>query len=417
MRIAIARWTARQIGGAETYLARTVGSCLSHGHQVAFCYELDEPEDRPRLSLSPDVPTMSVAELGAPLAVQRVREWRPDVVYVHGLNDPVFEEHLQSIAPAVLFAHDYYGTCISGAKTHRLPVIQPCARTFGPACLALYYPRRCGGLNPVTLARDYLRQGRRSALLKRYAAVLTHSEHMRQEYLRHGAAHGQVFNCSIVTSEPPAAAAFPVTFVPADRIRVPHLIFAGRMDPLKGGEQLLRAAARALADVPSGLRVTLAGDGPERARWETVARDLSARHENLSIHFTGWLGPAGVARLLAAADVLVMPSLWPEPFGLIGQEANRQGVPVVAYATGGIPEWLDDGVNGCLAPGDPPTVDGLADALVRCLSDRPRHRAMRRAAVVAGHSRPDDLHLQAVLDVLERVAGQSHGSARLALAR
>jgi hypothetical protein len=89
----------------------------------------------------------------------------------------------------------------------------------------------------------------------------------------------------------------------------------------------------------------------------------------------------------------------------------------VAYATGGIPEWLAEGVNGCLAPGDPPTVDGLAAALVRCLSDLPRHRAMRRAAVVAGHSRPDDLHLQAVLDVLERVAGQSRGAARLARAR
>jgi glycosyltransferase involved in cell wall biosynthesis len=155
----------------------------------------------------------------------------------------------------------------------------------------------------------------------------------------------------------------------------------------------------------------------ERSRWESVARDLGVQHGQLSIHFTGWLGPAGVARLLATADILVLPSLWPEPFGLIGQEANRQGVPVVAYATGGIPEWLVDGVNGCLAPGDPPTVGGLADALVRCLTDRPRHRAMRRAAVLAGHSRPDDLHMGAVLDVLERVAGQRSGAARLALAR
>ena len=125
----------------------------------------------------------------------------------------------------------------------------------------------------------------------------------------------------------------------------------------------------------------------------------------------------GVARLLATADILVMPSLWPEPFGLIGQEANRQGVPVVAYATGGIPEWLTDEVNGCLAPGNPPTVEGLADALVRCLSDRPRHRAMRRAAVTAGHSRPDDLHMAAVLDVLRDVAGDKSRSTVVAFAR
>ena len=417
MRIALARWTARQVGGAETYIGRTMAGFVSLGHDVLLCHETDEPEDRPRIALPPGTSTLSVSELSAPAVLERLRQWRPDVVYVHGMSDPSFEERLQSIAPAVLFGHDYYGTCISGAKTHRFPVVRPCSRPFGPACLALFYPRRCGGLNPVTLARDSVRQHRRARLLKRYAAVLTHSEHMRQEYLRNGAAAGQVFNCSITRDESSAPPTFPVTFVPADRIRVPHLIFAGRMDPLKGGEQFLRAAARALTGVPNGLRLTLAGDGTERARWETVGRELSARHDTLSIHFTGWLGPAGVARLLATADVLVMPSLWPEPFGLIGQEANRQGVPVVAYATGGIPEWLTDGVNGCLAPGDPPSVDGLADALVRCLSDRVQHRAMRRAAIIAGHSRPDDLHLNAVVEVLERVAGQQHGSARLALAR
>jgi glycosyltransferase involved in cell wall biosynthesis len=417
MRIAIATWTSRQVGGAETYLSRSISSFVSAGHDVTLCHEVDEPDDRPRFTLPAGVNVLSVAEASVDAVLDRLRAWRPDVVYVHGLMNPTFEEQLQAVAPAVLFAHGYYGTCISGDKTHRLPVIQPCARPFGAACLALYYPRRCGGLNPVTFARDYARQRHRWRLLRRYAAVLTHSEHMRQEYLRNGAASGQVFNCSIVTDDRSGVPHLHGQLVPTDRIRVPHLIFAGRMDPLKGGEQLLRACARALDYIPAGLRVTLAGDGRERARWEEVAREVSAQREQLSIHFTGWLGAAGVARLLATADILVMPSLWPEPFGLIGQEANRQGVPVVAYATGGIPEWLVEGVNGCLAPGNPPTVAGLADAMVRCLSDRPRHRAMRKAAVTAGHSRPDDLHIEAVLEVLERVAGRRSGAQRLALAR
>lgn len=417
MRIAIATWTSRQVGGAETYLSRTISGFLSAGHEVALCYESDEPDDRPRFALPDRVMTVCVADRGASTAVERLREWRPDVVYVHGLSDPAFENRVQSIAPAVFFAHAYYGTCISGDKAHKFPVIQPCARRFGAACLALYYPRRCGGLNPVTFGSDYLRQRRRLRLLQRYAAVLTHSEHMRQEYLRHGAAGGRVFNCSVTTDDPLRTPQFHALPVSTDRVRVPHLVFAGRMDPLKGGEELLRAAAIAHTQLGSGLRLTLAGDGSQRTRWEQTARDLGSRHERLSIHFTGWLGPAGVARLLATADILVMPSLWPEPFGLIGQEANRQGVPVVAYATGGIPEWLTDGVNGCLAPGDPPTVDGLADALVRCLSERPRHRAMRRAAVTAGHSRPDDLHSAAVLDVLGQVATERRPLRVVAFAR
>ena len=417
MRIAIATWTSRQVGGAETYLSRTVSTFVSAGHHVVLCFESDEPDDRPRFAIPAGVMTMSAADLGGAAVLDRLREWQPDVVYVHGLKDPSFEQRVQSIAPSVFFAHAYYGTCISGNKAHLFPVVQPCARRFGAACLALYYPRRCGGLNPVTFAREYARQRRRLRLLRRYAAVLTHSEHMRQEYLRHGAAGGRVFNCSVTTDDASNVPPFHAVPVPTDRVRVRHLVFAGRMDPLKGGEELLRAAAVAHQRLESPLRVTLAGDGSERSRWELVARDLGTRHEGLSIHFTGWLGPAGVARLLATADVLAMPSLWPEPFGLIGQEANRQGVPVVAYATGGIPEWLVDGVNGCSAPGNPPTVEGLADALVRCLSDRDRHRAMRRAAVVAGHSRPDDQHIAAVLDVLQQVAAERRAAPVVAFAR
>jgi glycosyltransferase involved in cell wall biosynthesis len=404
MRIALVTWTSRQVGGAETYISRSIAAFVSAGHEVALCCETDEPDDRPRFAVPPDVMRVSVADVGTEKALQHLREWQPDVIYAHGSTDPGFEEQAQSLAPSVFFGHAYYGTCISGDKSRRFPVIQPCERTFGPACLALYYPRRCGGLNPLTFARDYALQRRRMRLLQQYTAVLTHSEHMRQEYLRHEAAGGRVVNCSVTADGAAYAPRFQSSPAALDRVRVPHLVFAGRMDPLKGGEELLRAAAAAHDRLSVALRVTLAGDGTQRARWERTARELEARHERLSIHFTGWLGTAGVARLLATADVLVMPSLWPEPFGLIGQEANRQGVPVVAYATGGIPEWLVDGVNGCLAPGDPPTVAGLADALDRCLSNRPRHRMMRRASVVAGHSRPDELHMAAVLEVLRDVA-------------
>lgn len=405
MRILVATWTARRAGGAETYVSRTLAALVAAGHDVMLCCETDDPDDRPRFAVPDQVGTLAAEGLALTDVIERLAAWTPDVIYIHGLRDPAFERRLQELAPAVLFAHDYYGTCISGAKAHRFPVVQPCARQFGAACLALYFPRRCGGLRPSVLARDYLRQRRRHRLLARYAAVLTHSEHMRQEFVRHGAAAGRVVNCSVTSDGAPIRQPQPSP-APPDRLRLPHLVFAGRMEPLKGGEEFLRAAALAHLELGSGLRLTLAGDGTQRARWERVAREVGASHERLSIHFTGWLGPAGVARLLATADILVMPSLWPEPFGLIGQEANRQGVPVVAYATGGIPEWLTDGVNGCLAPGDPPTVHGLAQAIVRCLSDPVRHRAMRRAAVIAGHSRPDDLHMNAVLEVLRQAAAK-----------
>jgi glycosyltransferase involved in cell wall biosynthesis len=101
-----------------------------------------------------------------------------------------------------------------------------------------------------------------------------------------------------------------------------------------------------------------------------------------------------------------MPSLWPEPYGLVGTEANRRGVPVVAYATGGIPEWLLDGVNGCLAPADPPTVDGLAEAIVRCLERLSSDDSLRNGALAKGFAVADDAHITALLEILSQASKQ-----------
>jgi glycosyltransferase involved in cell wall biosynthesis len=65
----------------------------------------------------------------------------------------------------------------------------------------------------------------------------------------------------------------------------------------------------------------------------------------------------------------VLPSVWPEPFGLAGIEAACAGLPGVAFAVGGVPDWLIPGTTGESAPADPPTAAGLADALVRAVAD------------------------------------------------
>ncbi len=91
----------------------------------------------------------------------------------------------------MFFAHDYYGTCISGAKTFKNPTITPCSRTFGLPCRIQDFPRRCGGLSPVTMLREFRRQADRLELLQRYRAIVT-STRMRDEYLRHGFAESRV---------------------------------------------------------------------------------------------------------------------------------------------------------------------------------------------------------------------------------
>jgi type III pantothenate kinase len=122
--------------------------------------------------------------------------------------------------------------------------------------------------------------------------------------------------------------------------------------------------------------------------------------------FTGWLGPDELSQQLADASVVVMPSLWPEPFGLVGIEAFAAGRPAVASATGGIGDWLTDGVSGLAVP--PADEVALAGALRELLGDAERQRQMGRAGRDTVQERfTREHHVAALLD-----AYAAAGSAR-----
>jgi glycosyltransferase involved in cell wall biosynthesis len=181
---------------------------------------------------------------------------------------------------------------------------------------------------------------------------------------------------------------------------------------IKGPLTLLRAATLAAPRLDRPLRLTIAGRGSADGQLLKAVDAVRRRHPSIDVRIAGWLDEAGRADALADTDVVVVPSLWPEPFGLAGIEAGFAGVPAVGFAVGGIPEWLEDGVNGVLAPGDPPTASNLADALVRCLGDeRLYRRVCDGARTVAARYR-----LGGHLDRLESVlAGAASGAPGVAV--
>lgn len=432
MRIAFVNWTRRKAGGAETYLGLTVAALAEAGHDVAFWHEIDLPLNREPISLPQGVVAWNVAELGTVRALKALRDWRPDLIYSHGLLDPLLEAETIRIAPAIFSAHAYYGTCVSGHKSFRRPTVEPCDRRFGWRCLVSYYPRRCGGLSPFTMLRLYDLQSKRLDMLHDYKAVLTHSLHMRNEYVKHGLSAERVFNLSYYVPQEASRPARPATNAspPHDGVVAPRgldesraraaparqwpahedffqLMFAGRMDRLKGGRTLLDALPKASASLRRPLHVTFAGDGPDRRALERRAVRLERRHGNVRVKFTGWLRPAALNSLLSDCDLLVFPSLWPEPFGLAGPEAGTHGVPVAAFAVGGIPSWLIDGVNGFLAPGDPPTAEGLAEAIVKCLSDPETYARLSSGAREMAQRFSIQNHLGTLLKIFEDVASNA----------
>jgi len=137
----------------------------------------------------------------------------------------------------------------------------------------------------------------------------------------------------------------------------PVVLAAGRLAAQKGFTVLLDAAARWQRRDPLPL-VAIAGEGP-------LAGTLRARARAAGLD-TAFLGQRGdVAALLAAADVVVVPSEW-EGQPLVVQEALRVGRPIVASRVGGIPELTGDDGALLIPPGDP---GELATAVLAVLDD------------------------------------------------
>ena len=150
------------------------------------------------------------------------------------------------------------------------------------------------------------------------------------------------------------------------------------------------------------VRVQFAGDGPERQEWEELAKGIQARNANVAIEFSGWSDESQLSAMMQASRLLVVPSVWPEPFGSVGMAAARHGVPAAAFAVGGIPQWLHDGVNGHLAA-TPATAEGLAAAIVKCLRDERHYEDLSRGAVEMATRFTMQRHIPEVIRVFERV--------------
>jgi glycosyltransferase involved in cell wall biosynthesis len=372
MRILIATCNRSIIGGVERYLKTLIPALLERGHRVAILYEHSSaagatPVDPPNAGM----PIWFWEDLRLnPALWQELSTWKPEVVYSHSSQSLEMESALLSSYPTVLYAHVYLGTCITGRKSHAFPQIQPCDRHFGPMCLVMHYPCRCGGLNPLRMWQMYRSQRLRNSRLSDYRAILVASKHMYREFEEHGVSRDRLRLVAL-----PMTDTMTQIFPPAPRLPDGKIVFVGRLTDLKGADYLMKAIPKAAEQLGRPLTLTIAGDGPQRATLQDLADKLG-----VTVHFTGWIGSEQKLDVMRQADLLAVPSLWPEPFGLVGIEAGHLGTPAVGYAVGGIRDWLIAGKTGELAPGDPPTVQGLADAIVRAVGDPGHYAALCRGA-------------------------------------
>lgn len=210
--------------------------------------------------------------------------------------------------------------------------------------------------------------GETTRMLSRSAAILAVSEHVRRRICARAPELAQRVHLLPNCLPMPDLAPAPPPMAP------PVILCLGRLVAEKGMDLALRALAR-LDGRWGGVRMIVAGDGPERSGLEALAGDLGL---GARVSFTGWVEPEAVPALINRATLLAMPARWDEPFGLVSLQAAQMARPVVASRMGANAEVVAEGETGLLVENEDPA--GLADAVASLLADPARLRSMGERA-------------------------------------
>jgi glycosyltransferase involved in cell wall biosynthesis len=172
-----------------------------------------------------------------------------------------------------------------------------------------------------------------------------------------------------------------------------YFVYYGRLSEEKGILTLLKAMRQVNTS-----KLLIIGDGPQRADLEKFA----AAHKLSNVVFTGAKAGEELTQLISAAKFVVVPSEWYDNSPLVIYESFSMGRPVLATTLGGMPELIEDGVNGRLfAPKD---ADGLSRIINEMLRDEKRLAAMGKAGRATAEREFDpEVHYQKIYEVYQRL--------------
>jgi glycosyltransferase involved in cell wall biosynthesis len=326
------------MAGAEVNLQLTAAELKNRGHTVALLHgPATGKGEQAWRDLFPD--RFPLVNGNNSLATrQACEDFQPDAVYIHKMSDrTVLKTLVESGIPIARMVHDHDLYCMRSYKYFPL-TRTVCTRGAGLHCIfpcgATIARNRGGGL-PIKWV-SYLARKREIALNRRFERMIVATDYMRQELLRNGFDARRIEIHAPVPrgGEDAAMASF------SDRNLI---IYSGQVIRGKGVDVLLES----LAKVRTPFECLIFGDGNHRGYCEELSRKLGLSQR---VHFKGYVPPAELQKFYENASLAVVSSVWPEPFGAVGLEAMRHGLPVVAFAAGGINEWLFDGENGYLVP-------------------------------------------------------------------
>ena len=297
----------------------------------------------------------------AMLRAMIANEDTPETVYhIHSFTKsltPSIYAALQPVAQrCFVHGHDFFLACPNGGFMDYQRG-SPCQRTpLSASCLTTHCDKR-------NYAQKLWRVGRQMTLHhtmprdRPWGGILMIHPAMRPYYEKSG------YPSQMLHTVRNPAESLSTTRIPAEANS--RFFFIGRVEAEKGIEDLITAAKR--AQVP----LSVIGTGP-------LLDTLRAQNPDVAFH--GWLDRKAIGAAIASARALVMPSRYPEPFGLVAAEASLSGLPVILSQSALLgPEMAEKGVGFTC---DPRKIDGFATVL-RKMADMPADQVKAMSLLAA----------------------------------
>ena len=337
MRILLVNQFISLEGGVERYLYDLCGHLIERNIQVVFLHGQSSDTAPPPNIKSHCLPNLWQQGKALSAKTQRnpfqiLTQENPDVVYLQNIENGAAMSLMRSCYPTVRFVHGPKTTCPDGKRWLHRPDAQ-CFYPLSKTCMLRAHTRRCMPRLPTKAWRAF-QQSRQSLVATQKLPALIVASHFMKEML--------VLNhCSPerITVLPYFPQWGGEEWSPPTAPK--SILFVGRLREAKGILGLIELLARTHSDIT----MSVVGDGLARQQAEETVQRLGLENR---VTFHGWLMGKALKEAYQQNALVVVPSLAPEAFGIIGLEAATMCRPTVAFDVGGIGDWLKDSETGYL---------------------------------------------------------------------
>lgn len=256
-----------------------------------------------------------------------------NIIHVHTHKEPRLLKRLSTKIPIVRTLHNAALTCLSGEKFH-FKSGKTCNCQLSLKCLVNAYTERCASTrHPQNLLKIYEKINfEKNNAEDIYEYIISPSQFIKNECTNHGVNLVEVIPYPYSSS---------IDILHIENLEQVNIVYSGRLTFVKG-VQLLPKIFSEILKKNSNVHLHIAGDGPLQDKLKKEFKDMN--FDNVT--FYGWMNQVEIQKIYSKADIVIIPSIYPDNFPIVCIESLCFSKPVVIFRVGGLPEMVIDGYNG-----------------------------------------------------------------------